>query len=144
MRSENEHNEQVTFFKWAEHSISKYPMLEYMFAIPNGGVRGGSQLQRIINGKKLKNEGVKSGVPDIFLPYPTKGYHGLFIEMKVKPNKTSENQKKFINFLLRRNYLAIICYSHEEAIQATQKYLLEDNTILVELYLGENEKQPIC
>lgn len=34
-----EHIEQALLFKWAAFSSGKYPELEYMFAIPNGGYR---------------------------------------------------------------------------------------------------------
>ena len=58
----SEHEEQVALFEWAEWNKRQYPELELMFAIPNGGQR------HVVVAKKLKDEGVKAGVPDIFLP----------------------------------------------------------------------------
>ena len=59
------------------YASGKYPELELMYAIPNGGKR------HIHTAVVLKQTGVKSGVPDIFLPV-RRGKHGLFIEMKRK------------------------------------------------------------
>ena len=71
MKSSNtptEHIEQALLFKWATFSSGKYPELEYMFAIPNGGYR------HYRTAADLKSEGVKSGVPDIMLPVARGGY----------------------------------------------------------------------
>src|SRR5690349_23481389 len=43
----------------------------------------------------LVAEGLKKGVPDICLAAPKGVYHGLYIEMKVRPNKASEEQLKW-------------------------------------------------
>ena len=37
-----------------------------------------------------------SGVPDLFLPVPKNGYHGLFIEMKSEKGCLTENQQWFL------------------------------------------------
>lgn len=64
-----EHWEQVQLFEWSEN----LPELKLMHAIPNGGKRD------IRVALKLKEEGVKPGVPDIFLPLSRGGKHGLYI-----------------------------------------------------------------
>ena len=71
-----EHDEQGSLFQWAGIAVFKYPELNCMFAIPNGGLRNP------VVARKLKAEGVKSGVSDIFLSVARGGYHGLYIEMK--------------------------------------------------------------
>jgi hypothetical protein len=58
--------------KWADY----HPIARLMFHIPNGGSR---HLYEAVN---LKAQGVKAGIPDYFLPYPSKDKHGMFIELK--------------------------------------------------------------
>ncbi len=95
------------------------------FAIPNGGQRSAT------TGKKLKAEGVTSGVPDCFIAVPiihqsffdSKHYAGLFIEFKKRPNTLSFNQRVFIKNLTKNGYRCEVCYSLEEAIEAVKKYL---------------------
>ena len=52
-----EHQEQKTLIKWCEYKGHPYNLI---FAIPNGGQRHKAVAA------KLKAEGVKSGVPDLF------------------------------------------------------------------------------
>jgi hypothetical protein len=80
-----EHILQVECLKWFYYQYPKYSNL--IFAIPNGGQRN------IVVAKKLKEEGVKPGVPDLFLPVPNNGFCGLFIEMKSEKGILSNNQK---------------------------------------------------
>lgn len=47
-----------------------FPELKWLHHIPNGGSRGDNAKSRAIQGAKLKAEGVKTGVPDLFLPKP--------------------------------------------------------------------------
>lgn len=95
-------------------------MLEWMYAVPNGGARSASQ------GSILKAEGVKSGVADICLPYPASGYHGLYIEMKRAdglPSDVSEKQSSFLGYVNAVGYLGIVCFGWEQAVEAIQRYL---------------------
>lgn len=54
--------EQMCLFRWADAQSGKYPELSLMYHIPNGGKRGKAEAGR------FRAMGVKSGVPDIFLP----------------------------------------------------------------------------
>ena len=112
-----EHSEQVALFGWAKANEPRHLQLGLMFAIPNGGKR------HIVTGKKLKAEGVKSGVPDIFLGVPKNGKHGLFIELKVGKNKPSKNQLWWIHSLRAEGYAVEVCYGFEEARDAVIGYL---------------------
>ena len=122
----SEHSEQVALFNWAEMMKSRHPQLALMFAIPNGGHRHKATAVR------LKKEGVKSGVPDIFLAVPmqrmTYGFsegwiHGLWIEMKYGKNKPSKDQKKWLQALNDEGYRAEVCYTFEEARDVIIDYL---------------------
>ncbi|MCI8442549.1 MAG: VRR-NUC domain-containing protein [Provencibacterium sp.] len=108
-----EAEEQTALFQWAGY----VPELDYMFAIPNGGSRN------VIEAANLKRQGVKAGVPDIFLPVPRGPYHGLWIEMKVKPNKLTEKQRDWLAFLSRMGYRTAVCYGMNEARRDIVEYM---------------------
>ena len=109
--------EQQKFFAQVRFALSrKYPILEKIHAIPNGGKR--SKLTAF----NLKKEGVLSGVWDVFLPYPNKGKCGLYIEFKYGKNKLTDNQIKFRDGL-DEYYQFEVAYSCDEAIEILLKYL---------------------
>lgn len=124
-----EHDEQVKVFEWAEIMSNKIPELKLLMAIPNGASYGGGGGRWNI-AKRMKEEGVRSGVPDIFLPVvKERGMHspdvesGLWIEMKVGKNKPSEQQMWWLKELELQGYRAMVCYSAEEAIAEIEDYL---------------------
>lgn len=106
----SEHSEQVALFEWAAWQVNLgHEPLRWMFAIPNGEHRHEAV------GARLKAEGVKPGVPDICLPWPAKGYHGLFVEMKIKPNVPSPEQYQYLAWLDAAGYLAVVAYGFDQA-----------------------------
>lgn len=109
--------DQAALFAWAEYSKGKYPELESMYAIPNGGKRDK------IEAAHLKKQGVKSGVPDICLPVARGGYHALYIEMKHGQNKPTQNQKRWISALRKLGNAAEVCYGVSEAKRLIVNYL---------------------
>jgi len=121
-----EHDEQSGVFLWAGWMLRDFPDLRWMFAIPNGGHRN------MLVAKKMKAEGVKPGVPDIFLPVPRHGYHGLFIEMKTQDNRPktqkskgglSDLQREWVTALRDRNYKVVVAYGRDEAVTEITTYL---------------------
>lgn len=121
--SGTEHGNQAALFCWAAYNMQKYPMLRWMFAIPNGGFRTKAQAGQ------LKAEGVKSGVSDVFLPYSVNGIHGLFIEMK-KPKadgkaagKESDKQKEFGAAMGANGYAYVVCFTWDQASNYIETYL---------------------
>lgn len=120
----SEHGHQTALFAWSVLQRVRYPELEHMFAIPNGGSRGDDQRSRTIRGAILKAEGVKSGVPDIMLPVCRRGYCGLFIEMKKIGGQLDKNQKDdWHPFLTKQGYCVTTCYGWQQAVQALEWYL---------------------
>lgn len=81
---------------------------------------GKCSIQRRIT---LSRCGVRPGVPDLFFPIPSDLYHGLFIEMKVKPNRATPLQLKWIQWLGELGYKAVIAYSADEAINECKRYI---------------------
>ena len=116
-KKQHEAQEQKTLFQWAKLQQCKYPELELMFAIPNGGSR------HPIEARNLKLQGVKSGVLDIFLPVPKGNYYGFFLELKVGTNKLSDNQKWWCEKLEEQGYYIAVCYGFEEAKDMLIEYL---------------------
>lgn len=110
--------EQQCLFRWATFMTREYPELDLMFHIPNGGKRN------ITTAIRLKAEGVKAGVPDIYLPAARGDFHGLFIELKkLKGGKTTEYQDYWLQSLIDQGYQAIVCKGWDEASKAIVNYL---------------------
>lgn len=123
-----EHTEQTTLVNWFDRT---YPSLRgRMFAIPNGAQLAGTITQRARQVNKLKSEGMQVGVPDLFLPVPAGGYHGLFIEMKrLKGSVTSADQKEWHSYLNGSGYLCVVCKGHAAAIDVVTDYMSNTNWI---------------
>lgn len=112
-----EAKEQAALISWAELMRTRYPELGLLFHIPNGGSRNKAEAAN------LKREGVKAGVPDLFLPVSRGGKHGLFIEMKVKPNKPTAAQVSWLHELVSQDYETAVCYSWADAAKVIELYL---------------------
>lgn len=91
-----------------------------IFAIPNGGKR--NKLEAV----NLKRQGVKAGVPDLFVPVARRGFHGLFIEMKYGRNKTTPAQEAWLCDLSYQGYLAKVCNGYGEAVELLKYYFSEE------------------
>ena len=110
--------EQQCLFRWAALQRGKYPELDLMYHIPNGGKRGKAEAIR------FKAEGVKAGVPDICLPVPRGEWHGLYIELKRREGgRVSADQAEWIEALMRQGYATAICRGWEDAQRVILAYL---------------------
>lgn len=118
----SEHDEQKALFDWAELVTGRFPELERMFAIPNGGDR------HPVVAAKLKAEGVKPDIPDILLPVARGGYHGLFIELKKPKDSTpagraTKGQIECLADLGDQGYFAALCVGWDAARKTIVDYL---------------------
>lgn len=114
---QHEATEQMALFRWAAFARGKYPELDLLYHIPNGGSRNK------IEAANLKRQGVKSGVPDLCLPVARGGWHGLYIELKYGKNKPTANQRAWMHALMLQGYAVAVCYGWQEAVEALTKYL---------------------
>jgi len=119
-RTPTEHDEQVALFQWAEANEAQYAELALLFAVPNGGYRP------MATAAQLKAEGVRAGVPDVCLPVARGRFHSLWIEMKRKPNTTSDAQRAWLDALRRYGHCAVVCWSANEAINSIISYLEQE------------------
>ena len=103
MPNNPEHREQAAFVQWLEFKGYKHT------AIPN------STYTRSWNQKrKNKEAGLKPGFPDLVVIVQNRL---VAIEMKIKPNKPTKEQKAWIEALNAcEGISAFVCYSTEEAI----------------------------
>lgn len=119
-----EHAHQSALFCWiATAGAHVWPELSWAHAIPNGGARD------VPTAGRLKAEGVKAGVFDIFVPVAMGRYHGMYCEMK-KPGRqkdsnggVSDIQKKFGLAMHSRGYHTVVCYNWLEARDEICKYM---------------------
>lgn len=130
-KSGTEHGEQAALFFWAAMHMKRWPVLKWLYAIPNGGGRSP------VEGARLKAEGVKKGVSDVCLPVPMwKGqvspskihYCGIYIEMKRKngtPADVKPEQGEFLEFVQSQGYYGCVCFGWEQAAKTLEWYLCE-------------------
>ena len=112
-----ESEEQQALFQWAKLMQSQHPELKLLHAIGNGGKRN------LIEAVRMKREGVKAGVSDIFLPVARGEFHGLYIELKVKGGKLSDTQRWWLNETTKQGYYSVVCFGWVEASEVIKKYL---------------------
>jgi hypothetical protein len=113
----SEHNHQVTLFEWIDWNANIDARLKNAFAVPNGGFRA------MTTAKVLKAEGVKRGVPDLFLMWPAHGFGFLAIEMKSKKGTCTTEQLEWVDRLQNAGGKVMICHSADEAIGTIKLYL---------------------
>lgn len=117
---------QQAFIQWARLAPLIYNgkrdgfIKDYLIAIPNGGARSK------FGGKILKAEGVTAGVSDLFFAWPTKTYHGLWIEFKTEQDHSllTENQRLWLVKMKRVNYQIAVPRNLQQAIDMIEVYLL--------------------
>ena len=113
-----EAQEQTTLFQWAAMMSGKWPQLRLCHAIPNGGSRNP------IEARHLKEQGVKAGIPDLFLPCARGGFHGLYIEMKRrKGGRVSIEQKKAIIALMEQGQFWTAPGGHRRPLKQRRLFL---------------------
>lgn len=108
---------QAQVITWAKRQATVYPELARLFHVPNGGQRHAAVAA------KLQGQGVKPGVPDLCLPVPRFGCHGLWIEMKTQEGRVRVHQKDWIAYLRKAGYRVEICRSFDEAREVLLGYL---------------------
>lgn len=93
------------------------PWGQFLFHIPNESIGG---MGWVIRNRQM---GMRKGVPDLMLPIPMHGYHGLFIEMKKRGGRTSQEQKQWLKALDTFGYKTAVCVGWEAARDVLEEYL---------------------
>jgi hypothetical protein len=114
----SEHQIQAAIISWWGYERHKYGLPDFaLLAVPNGGARDA------ITGARLKAEGVRRGIADLFLAVPTPDFHGCWIELKTEDGVMSEPQKEFAEYVRQQRYYFAMCKSVESARTVIYAYL---------------------
>jgi hypothetical protein len=116
----NNFNKYLTKEDQFQNAVMQYFKMQYPDAFvihcPNEGKR--TPFERF----KFKKLGGVAGVPDV-LCFDSKGdYNGLAIELKIKPNKPTENQQKCLKTLENKNWKTVVSYDFDECKQIIDEY----------------------
>ena len=115
MRPPSERQIQIECVSWFR---MRYPEASRVFfSVPNGGARNAW------TAKNLRDEGALSGVADLILLVPKKGYASLCIEMKKPGGRVSDTQKTFCEAAKAFKNKYVVCYSVDEFKAAVREYL---------------------
>ncbi|MGI5873521.1 MAG: VRR-NUC domain-containing protein [Bacillota bacterium] len=117
MKNSPEAAEQAALFEWAALSEQSIPELALMYHVPNEGKRSPR------SGAEQKRIGLKRGVPDVCLPVPSNGFHGMYIEMKAGRNRPTKEQTEYLRRLAAAGYYCVICWSWAAAVKCITAYL---------------------
>ena len=108
--------EQAKVIAWARANENNYPYLWMLHSSLNG-------LKRTKNAQgKAKQQGMLSGVPDLFLPVKNNYFNGLYIEMKSVKGRVSVEQSRFLKCAAENGYSVVVCYSACDAINTIKAH----------------------
>lgn len=106
---------QINLVNWFNY---KYPELEEdLCHIAN------ERKCSVNEGRILKRMGVKKGICDLFLAFPTAKYAGLWLEIKSETGKLTNEQIEFIKRKNQKGYFAIAVWGFEAAKKEIIIYL---------------------
>ena len=108
---QEEHKLQVGICKWLD-----YTQDFFYFAIPMGGLR-----HRLV-AIKLKMEGAKAGVADMFWMVSNENWKGLFVEVKIDKGKQSQSQKDFEAIAIKHGYYYAVVRSIEDCFYLISRF----------------------
>ena len=117
-RKKREHPEQDMQIDFITKFRKKYPCLKPLLFSTHG--------ESLYKRQDLIKMGAASGIPDMFFCLVLGRYGGLWIELKVQPNKPSKEQLDFMQDVEMAGYKAEVCYSCLEALKAIEEYLDQD------------------
>ncbi len=76
-------------------------------------------------GYELVRMGMRKGVSDFFIPIPSKGFHGLWIELKVmdEKRKATKEQLDWLERMVSLGYAGYVAHGWVRASQIISSYL---------------------
>lgn len=121
-KSATEHSIQVAFFAWM--ALEKHPDMKWVHAVPNGGERNA-----VVAGR-MKAEGARTGIWDVFVPVRRGDTRGMYIEFKRPEHRARKNGG------LSDAQLAFGAYAHSQGYRMKVAYTWREAAIALCGYLG--------
>lgn len=128
-RPMSESGHQMCAFQYFKLREKEDPSFRWIHSVPNGGHRTAAAAG------KMKGEGQKPGVPDVFWDLQQGGYAGLRLELKtpriagvpgmsrtIQPGALSPDQREWIEWLTSQGYLAKVVYGCTHMIEVVEAY----------------------
>lgn len=106
---------QVACVTWFRVAHPKYARL--LFSVPNGGMRNAGTARR------MKAEGVVSGVSDLILLMPSSKHHALCLELKTEKGRQTPPQKTWEELVTKQEYKYVVVRSFEQFVSAITDHL---------------------
>ena len=95
----------------------RYPELNTLYAIPNGGHR-----LKLAAGR-ARAEGALRSASDLVLPAPRYPFHGLYLEVKTPDRRLRIDQRAFLLTMIERGYAGTWAQSTQEILDLVIAYL---------------------
>ena len=115
---QSEAAEQETLIAWVRMMSRNIPELKWLHASLNGVKLSPGQAA------KCKRQGMVAGIPDLFWPFPSHGYHGLYIELKTRTGRTSKIQRECMRYLKSVGYKVVVAHGWYEARKVLEAYIV--------------------
>jgi hypothetical protein len=112
---QNESKLQANIVRWFSLAYPKYERM--LFAIEN------KRRATPIQGARLKQQGIKAGVPDLCLALPTQNSGALYIELKFGKNKQTAEQKEFEIACNKFGNCYELIYTFDDAVRLITSYI---------------------
>lgn len=128
-RAVSEETEQIHLMVWCRYMENQFPELETIYHIVNEGKR------TAVTGGKLKEMGLRKGMPDVHLPVSRCAFSSLYIEMKKIGGKPTAEQVDRLEILERYGNAVVICEGAEAAEKVLTAYCSNDYKTLDGLIL---------
>ena len=109
-RAAPEEDLQRVCVEYAEVMSLKHPILDYLFHPANGGKRPKGEAG------KMKALGVKTGVPDLMLPFPSPNgrWQGMGLELKSPNGKMTDDQRRWLETAIDKGWLAGLVWDFQD------------------------------
>lgn len=130
---------QAAFINWWHdaHKGLGVPDARVLFSSLNGTTLAGGRTEKgvslaVIRAVQAKRQGMVSGVPDLCLAVPRRGFHGLYIEMKRErgvPSDVKPEQREMHVLLRAQGYAVQVCFGLAQAVDVVVAYLAKESVI---------------